>query len=231
MLSKNGWVRSYKGHSLDTNSFKFRDGDGVKFAAQLSRTQQLLLITSEGRSFSLSLDQLKKDKGYGEPLNLIIGTGNVTSIVSIIPYRQETKGLIFSKKGLGFMIDFSSLQSSTKTGKQIFELSIGDEVIGLKEINGDNVIVVSTSFKMLIFSVDELPLLKKGKGVRLQRYKEEALLDAMIFSQNVKNDVIIKKIFPKNEDITFWLGKRGQVGKMLPKKLLKKKMTKFEDLL
>ena len=231
VLSVNGWIRSYKGHSLDTNSFKFRDGDGVKFAAQLSRTQQLLLITSEGRSFSLSLDQLKKDKGYGEPLNLIIGTGNVTSIVSIIPYHQETKGLIFSKKGLGFMIDFSSLQSSTKTGKQIFELSEGDEVIGLKEINGNNILVVSTSFKMLIFSVNELPLLKKGKGVRLQRYKEESLLDAKIFSQNVKNDAIIKKIFPKNEDIKFWVGKRGQVGKMLPKKLLKKKMTKFEDLL
>ena len=231
VLSENGWIRSYKGHSLDNNSFKFRDGDGVKFAAQLSRSQQLLFITSEGRSFSLSLDQLKKDKGYGEPLNLIIGTGNVTSIVSIIPFNHETKGLIFSKKGLGFLVDFSSLQSSTKTGKQIFELSEGDKVIGLKEINGDNVIVLSSSFKMLIFPVKEVPLLKKGKGVRLQRYKGETLLDAMIFSQNQKDNSIIKKIFAKHEDMGFWTGKRGLVGKMLPKKLLKKKMTKFEDLL
>ena len=231
VLSENGWIRSYKGHSLDNNSFKFRDGDGVKFAAQLSRSQQLLFITSEGRSFSLSLDQLKKDKGYGEPLNLIIGTGNVTSIVSIIPFQHGTKGLIFSKKGLGFLVDFSSLQSSTKTGKQIFELSEGDKVIGLKEINGDNVIVLSSSFKMLIFSAKELPLLKKGKGVRLQRYKGETLLDAMIFSQNQKDNVILKKLFAKHEDVRFWTGKRGLVGKMLPKKLLKKKMTKFEDLL
>ena len=231
VLSENGWIRSYKGHSLDNNSLKFRDGDGVKFAAQLSRSQQLLFITSEGRSFSLSLDQLKKDKGYGEPLNLIIGTGNVTSIVSIIPFNHGTKGLIFSKKGLGFLVDFSSLQSSTKTGKQIFELSEGDKVIGLKEINGDNVIVLSSSFKMLIFSAKELPLLKKGKGVRLQRYKGETLLDAMIFSQNQKDNFIIKKIFAKHEDMGFWTGKRGLVGKMLPKKLLKKKMTKFEDLL
>ena len=135
------------------------------------------------------------------------------------------------KKGLGFLVDFSSLQSSTKTGKQIFELSEGDKVIGLKEINGDNVIVLSSSFKMLIFSVKELPLLKKGKGVRLQRYKGETLLDAMIFSQNQKDNSIIKKIFAKHEDMGFWTGKRGLVGKMLPKKLLKKKMTKFEDLL
>ena len=78
VLSENGWIRSYKGHGLDTNSFKFRDGDGIKFIAQLSKSQQLLFITSEGRSFSLSLEQLKKDKGYGEPLNLMIGTGNVT---------------------------------------------------------------------------------------------------------------------------------------------------------
>ncbi len=231
VLSENGWIRSYKGHNLDNNSFKFRDGDGVKFAAQLSRSQQLLFLTSEGRSFSLSLDQLKKDKGYGEPLNLIIGTGNVTSIVSIIPFHNGTKGLIFSKKGLGFLVDFSSLQSSTKTGKQIFELSEGDKVIGLKKINGDNVIVLSSSFKMLIFSVKELPILKKGKGVRLQRYKEETLLDAIIFSQNEKESVILKKLFAKHEDVRFWTGKRGLVGKMLPKKLLKKKMTKFEDLL
>ncbi len=231
VLSENGWIRSYKGHSLDNNSFKFRDGDGLKFASQLSRSQQLLFITSEGRSFSLSLDQLKKDKGYGEPLNLIIGTGNVTSIVSIIPFYHGTKGLIFSKKGLGFLVDFSSLQSSTKTGKQIFELSEGDKVIGLKEINGDNVIVLSSSFKMLIFSAKELPLLKKGKGVRLQRYKGESLLDVMIFSQDQKDNVILKKLFPKHGDVRFWTGKRGLVGKMLPKKLLKKKMTRFEDLL
>ncbi len=231
VLSENGWIRSYRGHSLDTTSFKFRDGDGVKFIAQLSRNQQLLFITSEGRSFSLSLEQIKKDKGYGEPLNLMIGTGNVASIVSLLPFHNEGKGLIFSKKGLGFAIDFSSLQSSTKTGKQIFELSEGDEVIGLQEITGDNVIVLSTSFKMLIFPVNELPLLKKGKGVRLQRYKEELLSDVMFFSQNEKNSILIKKMFPKNEEISFWMGKRGQVGKMVPKKLLRKKITRFEDLL
>ncbi len=129
------------------------------------------------------------------------------------------------------MVEFSSLQSSTKTGKQIFELSEGDEVIGLKEINGNNIIVLSSSFKMLIFSVKELPLLKKGKGVRLQRYKGETLLDAMIFSQSEKDNFILKKIFAKHEDMGFWTGKRGLVGKMLPKKLLKKKMTSFEDLL
>ena len=84
---------------------------------------------------------------------------------------------------------------------------------------------------MLIFSAKELPILKKGKGVRLQRYKGETLLDAMIFSQNEKDNVILKKLFAKHEDVRFWTGKRGLVGKMLPKKLLKKKMTKFEDLL
>ncbi len=231
VLSENGWIRSYKGHSVDPNSFKFRDGDGVKYIAESSRSQELLFIISEGRSFSLALDQLKKDKGYGEPLNLLIGTGSVNSIVSILPFQKDRKGLIFSKNGLGFAVDFSSLQSSTKTGKQIFELSEGDEVIGLKEITGDNVIVLSTSFKMLIFPIKEVPLLKKGKGVRLQRYREEALLDAMLFSQNEKNNGVIKKIFPSNEDISYWMGKRGQVGKIMTKKILRKKITKFKDLL
>ena len=160
----------------------------------------------------------------------MVGTGNVSSIVTLVPFHKEHKGLIFSKNGLGFTIDFSSLQSSTRAGKQIFELSEGDEVIGFKKITGDHIIILSTSFKMLIFSVKELPLLKKGKGVRLQRYKEEALLDAMLFSQNEKNDAVIKKMFPKNEDINHWMGKRGQVGKTMPNKILRKKITKFEDL-
>ena len=73
-------------------------------------------------------------------------------------------------------------------------------------------------------------MLKKGKGVRLQRYKEEFLLDAMLFSQDEKNDAVIKKMFPKNEDINYWMGKRGQVGKMMPNKILRKKITKFQDL-
>ena len=231
VLSLNGWIRCYKGHNLDTNSFKLRDGDVIKFTAQLSKSQQLLFITSKGRSFSLSLNQLKKDKGYGEPLNLMIGTGNVSSIVSILTFHKEHKGLIFSKNGLGFTVDFASLQSATKTGKRIFELSEGDEVVGMKKITGDNIIVLSTSFKMLIFSVKELPLLKKGRGVRLQRYKEESLLDVMLFSKNEKNDVATRKIFPKNEDISYWVGKRGQVGKMMPKKILRKKISKFRDLL
>ena len=230
VLSENGWIRSYEGHSLDTNLFKFRDSDGIKFIAQLSRSQQLLFITSEGRSFSLSLDQLSKDKGYGEPLNLLIGTGNVSSIVSIVPYHKEHKGLIFSKNGLGFTVDFSSLQSSTKTGKQIFELSEGDEVVGFKKITGHHIIVLSSAFKMLIFLIKELPRLKKGKGVRLQRYKEEFLLDVMLFSQNEKNNAVIKKIFAKNQDINYWIGKRGQVGKMMPNKIFRKKINKFEDL-
>ena len=88
VLSENGWIRSYKGHGLDTNSFKFRDGDGIKFIAQLSRSQQLLFITSEGRSFNLSLEQLKKDKGYGEPLNLMIGTGNVSLYCEYPPFSS-----------------------------------------------------------------------------------------------------------------------------------------------
>ncbi len=231
VLSENGWIRSYRGHTVETNSFRLRDGDGIKFVAQLLRSQQLLCITSEGRSFSLSLDQLKKDKGYGEPLNLIIGTGNVTSIVGLFPFHHECKGLIYSKKGLGFTIDFSSLKSSIKAGKKIFELTDGDQVVGIQEITGDYVIVLSTALKMLIFSVKELPLLKKGKGVRLQRYNEAELSDIMIFSLDEKTNPIIKKIFTKNEEISYWLGKRGQVGKMLPKKLIRKKITNFKDLL
>ena len=230
VLSENGWIRSYKGHSLDVNLFKFRDGDRKKFVSELMSSQQLGFITSEGRSFNLSVDQIKKGKGYGEPLNLIIGTDNVSSIVSIFPFNVEGRGLIYSKKGFGFCINFSALQASTKTGKQIFELKKDDEVIGLRELTGDRIAILSTSYKMLIFSVQELPILKKGKGVRLQRYKDDALLDVMLISSYEKDGFLKKKMFSRGEDISHWSGKRAQVGRILPKRLLRRKFTKFEDL-
>ena len=184
-----------------------------------------------GRSFNLSIDQIKKNKGYGEPLNLMIGVGNVSSIVSIFPLNSNSKGLIFSNRGSGFLVDYSSLQSSTKTGKQIFELNKNDKVIGVRELTGDKIIVLSTAYKMLVFSANQLPYLKKGKGVRIQRYKDEELLDIIFYSESDKNNLVIKKLLTYIDNLSFWFGKRGQVGKTLPKKLLRKKITKFEDLL
>ena len=95
------------------------------------------------------------------------------------------------------MLDFSSLQSSTKTGKQIFELSEGDKVIGLKEINGDNVIVLSTSFKMLIFSVKELPLLKKVKAFDCNVISKKLFWMSCFFHKMRKVIQLSKKYFQK----------------------------------
>jgi topoisomerase-4 subunit A len=227
VLSKNGWIRTYKGHELDDNLFKIRDGDSVKFCINLQKSEKLSLMTSEGRSYTLSIDQINKDKGYGEPLNILIGMSGTTKVISAFKFEADKKGLVFSKKGLGFLVDLGSLESSTKLGKQIFEPNGNDEVIGLYKIDGEKVMILSEENKLLIFPVNEIPTLKKGKGVRLQKYKTENIVGIMFFREHDLNTLIKKLGLKELDELKYWNGKRGQVGKLAPKKLLRKKIRQF----
>jgi len=228
VLSENGWIRTYKGHEVNSDTYRIRDGDKTKFELELLKNEKLGIMTSEGRSYNLPIDQINKGKGYGEPLNILIGMNASAKVVSVFKYKSEKKGLIFSKKGLGFLIDFSSLNSATKSGKQIFETSSDDEVKGFYDVCGEKIIILSTEYKLLMFSVNEIPTLKKGKGVRLQRYKMENTLDIAFLDKDTNTSSIIKKLGLKDlGELDYWNGRRGQVGKLAPKKLVRKKINRF----
>tara|TARA_X000001036_G_scaffold388079_1_gene384175 strand:+ start:192 stop:2414 length:2223 start_codon:yes stop_codon:yes gene_type:complete len=228
VLSESGWIRGYKGHNISTHSFRIRDGDKIKYCLEVTNNQKLVLITSEGRSYNLFVDQISKEKGYGEPLNILIGINGSFNVVSVFEFQSDKKGLIFSKKGLGFIVDFSSLISMTKSGRQVFEVAIDDEVVGLYELLGEKIIILSTEYKLLIFPLSNIPTLKKGKGVRLQKYKEENILDITFLAKDEKKPAIIRQLGLKDlDEIQKWYGKRGQVGKLAPKKFIRKKINRF----
>ena len=164
-------------------------------------------------------------------MNILIGINGSFKVVSVFKFETDKRGLIFSKKGLGFIVDFSSLTSMTKTGRQVFEIATDDEVIGFYEIIGEKVVIISTEYKLLIFPLSEIPTLKKGKGVRLQRYREENTLDITFLSKNENKSVIMRQLGLKDlDEIQKWYGKRGQVGKLAPKKLVRKKISRFRGL-
>ena len=157
-----------------------------------------------------------------------IGINGNFKVVSVLKFESDKKGLIFSKKGLGFIVDFSSLTSMTKSGRQVFEVAGDDEVIGFYELLGEKIIILSTEYKLLIFPLSEIPTLKKGKGVRLQRYKEENTLDITFLAKEENKPAIIRELGLKDlDEIQKWYGKRGQVGKLAPKKLIRKKISRF----
>ncbi len=228
VLSESGWIRGYKGHNLTSDSFRIRDGDKIKYCLEVSNNEKLVLITSEGRSYNLFVDQVSKEKGYGEPLNILIGINGSFKVISVFKFDADKKGLIFSKKGLGFIVEFSSLISMTKFGRQVFEVTDNDEVIGIYELIGEQIIILSSEYKLLIFPVSDVPTLKKGKGVRLQRYKEENTLDITFLVKGESKPDIIKQLgLGGLDELQKWHGKRGQVGKLAPKKLIRKKINRF----
>jgi len=231
VLSESGWIRGYKGHNLPTDSFRIRDGDKIKYFLEVTNDQKLVLITSEGRSYNLLVDQISKEKGYGEPLNILIGINGSFKVISVFKFEADKKGLIFSKKGLGFIVDFSSLTSMTKSGRQVFEVTADDEVIGLYELIGEKIIILSTEYKLLIFPLSEIPTLKKGKGVRLQKYREENTLDITFLEREEVKPAIIRQLGLKDlDELKKWYGRRGQVGKLAPKKLIRKAMRRPETI-
>ena len=188
----------------------------------------MVLITSEGRSYNLLVDQISKEKGYGEPLNILIGINGSFKVINVLKFESDKKGLIFSKRGLGFAVNFSSLTSMTKSGRQVFEVTDDDEVIGFYEIIGEKIVIMSTEYKLLIFPLTDIPILKKGKGVRLQKYKEENTLDITFLSKEEVNATIIKQLGLKNSsELQKWYGRRGQVGKLATRKLIRKKINRF----
>jgi len=218
LLSRQGWIKTLKGHGHNINDIKFKDGDEFLIYIEVISDGKSLIFSSNGKFYTVENKQLPSGRGYGDPLSSIIDLQDGDNIVSLHPYDQNFEVLIASKKGYGFIASSKDLLSNRKAGKQILNLTNDDEAIGSDIINGSHVAVIGENKKMLLFAKEELPKMSKGKGVRLQKYKEGNLTRAISFEfekgLNIMDKNGRKRCF---NDIDIWLGKRGQAGKKVPK--------------
>jgi len=214
LCSKMGWIRAFKGHKDDVSDVKYKEGDEGQFHIKAQTTDKLLVFTADGRFYTICCNDIATGKGHGEPLKLM---ADITEdVIDMFLSEKGKKIIVASKEGRGFIVPHDDIIASTKTGRQILNLKKGDTTLCCADVAGDMVAVVGKNRKLLLFPISELPEMKKGQGVILQRYKYSELSDIKSFTQA---DGLTWKLGDKTRtetNLTTWLGKRGNAGKMPP---------------
>ncbi len=218
ICSSKGWIRAMKGHGIKHNDVKFKEGDRGRFFIEAYTTDKLLVFATNGRFYTLGCDKLPPGRGFGEPLRLSIDLPNESDIVSIQIFRPEIKLLVARSDGRGFAVNAQDVLAQTKAGKTVLTTDSKAEAELCRVVMADHdmVAVTGENRKMLIFPLDEIPVMNRGKGVILMRFKDGGISDVKIFR---KEEGLC---FPYGngerilEDITPWLGKRAQTGRMAP---------------
>ena len=217
VLSAQGWIRGMKGHGLDPETIKFKEGDGPAFMEEVMSTDKLVFMSSDGRAFMLAADKLPGGRGHGEPIRLSIELEDNVAIVNMFKFEPERKRVMASSSGYGFVIPEAELESNRKAGKQIVNTG-GGHLNVCVPVLGDMIAVVGTNRKMLIFPLKDLPEMPRGKGNKLQSYSGGAeLADLITFDKRDGLIVVTGGRHRAFEEWKEWKGQRAQAGKVVPK--------------
>jgi topoisomerase-4 subunit A len=218
ILSKMGWVRALKGHQPLDAEVKFKDGDGPLFALHAETTDRIVALGSNGRAFTVLGANLPGGRGMGEPLRLIVDLPNEAEITHLVIPKAGEKYLLASSDGDGFVVPGEELVAQTRAGKQVLNMREGARTQVCRPVVGDHVACVGENRKMLVFALDELPEMARGKGVRLQKYKDGGLSDAITFA--LADGLSWKDPAGRTRsetDLGEWLAKRASAGRMAPR--------------
>ena len=216
ICSEKGWIRAMKGHLDLAGEFKFKEGDGPLFALHAETTDKLLVFAQNGRFYTLSCDRLPKGRGFGEPLNLMVDVPVDSPLISLIK-AGEGNLLVAASTGHGLVIDMKSAMAQTRSGKQVLNLSGNARAVACCVATGDHVAVVGQNRRLLVFKLDEVPEMQRGKGVILQRYKDGDLSDIKVFTLADGLSWQMGGGRTRTEtDLLAWQGKRGAAGKLPP---------------
>ena len=216
ILSDRGWIRAAKGRVEDPSELKFKEGDKLGFLVEGHTTDKLLIFASDGRFFTLGCDKLPSARGHGEPVRLMLDLDDKVGIVDVFAHQPGGKRLLASKEGYGFILPEAEAIAFRRAGKQVLN---GKALVCLpiRPVD-DQVAVVGDNGKILVFPVDELPEMPRGKGVKLQSYREGGLRDAAAFNAEAGAGWIDAAGRNRDwPDWREWLGKRAGAGKLAPK--------------
>ncbi len=218
ILSERGWIRAAKGKVEDPSELKFKEGDALAFLVPAFTTDKLLLAASDGRIFTLGADKLASGRGHGEPVRLMIDLDEKADIVNLWAHRPGAKLLVASKAGYGFVAPEDELLAQKRGGKQV----LNGEMLAAIRADGDHVATIGENIKALVFPLEELPEMGRGKGVKLQSFKQGGLADVAVFTAEAGPEWVDgggrRRNWPDWKD---WLGKRAQAGRQGPRGLRK----------
>jgi topoisomerase-4 subunit A len=220
VLSQKGWIRAMKGHVADVATLSFKEGDKLLTYFHAETTDKVVLFTTGGKFFTLGADKLPGGRGHGDPVRVMVDMDNDTDIIAAFKHDAKRKLLLASKAGNGFVVLEADVIANTRKGKQVLNVKMPDEAAICVPADGDSLAVVGDNRKLLIFAIEQIPEMGRGKGVRLQKYKDGGIKDVRVFN---KEDGLTWEDSAKRthnrsmEELVEYSGERAQAGRVAPK--------------
>ena len=220
IVSEKGWIRAMKGHQADLSGVQFKGDDALKTAFFAETTSKIVVAADNGRFFTLDASKLPGGRGFGDPIRLMVDLEEGADFIAAFPYKAGTKLLVVGSDGRGFVVPTDDITANTRKGKQVLNLDAPARMVVCTEAEGDYIAIIGENRKLLIFPIKQVPEMTRGKGVRLQRYKDGGVSDAKVFK--LKEGLTWKDTSGRTwtvakEDLRDWLGDRTEAGRLPPK--------------
>lgn len=220
VVSDKGWIRTMKGHVEDLSGLAFKQDDKLGFAFFAETTSKLLLFATNGKFYSLDVAKLPGGRGHGEPIRQFIDLEPEAAPVTLFVNKGGRKFLVASHEGQGFVVNEDDCVGTTKKGKQVLNVDMPNEARTVTEVIGDTVAVIGENRKMLVFPLDQVPEMARGRGVRLQKYKDGGLSDVAVFEAKAGltwKDSAGREFSATMKELAEWQGTRADAGRLPPK--------------
>jgi topoisomerase-4 subunit A len=219
VVSDKGWIRALRGHVTDMSGVTFKSDDELKFAFPTETTAKILIFASNGKFYTIEASKLPGGRGHGEPVRLYFDIEQDADVVAAMAYQGKRKFLVASRQGNGFVVKEDDVLGTTRKGKQVLNLKSLDKAAAIAPVDGDTVAVVGEKRKMIVFGLNQVPEMTRGRGVRLQRYNEKGLSDVVTFPAKeglTWFDKAGRAFTTPLKELANWRGKRGDAGRIAP---------------
>jgi len=220
VVSEKGWIRALRGTVTDLSSVVFKSDDGLKFAFPAETTSKCLIFATNGRFYTIDASKLPGGRGHGEPVRLFVDLEQEGDLVAAFPFVGGRKFLVASHEGRGFVVTEDECLANTRKGKQVLNVSSPDEACALAVVEGELVASLGDNRKMIVFGLDQVPEMTRGRGVRLQRFKDGGLSDLKTFTAAdglVWTDNADRVFSLSLKELADWRGNRADAGRLAPK--------------
>ncbi|MBL6077122.1 DNA topoisomerase IV subunit A [Belnapia sp. T18] len=216
ILSEKGWIRAQKGHLPPEAELRFKEGDELFRMVHAQSTDRIILFATNGRAYTLKADAIPRGRGDGQPVRLMVELTNEDAVLELFVPVEGARYLVASQDGRGFVVPGAELLAEKRTGKQVLVLEAGREAAACVPAEGDMVAVIGENRKLLLFPIDQVPEMARGRGVQLQSYKDGGLSDAKVFIRKEGLSWRLGDRVRVEPDVTPWRGNRAGAGKLPP---------------
>ena len=216
ILSEKGWIRALKGHVPLENEQKFKEGDSLRVMMHAQTTDRLCLFATNGKCYTIKADTLPRGRGDGQPVRLMVDMTNEDEVVEFFVWQEGRRHLLAATDGRGFIVKSEDLVAEKRTGKQVLVVEPPQEAARCIPVEGDTIAVIGENRKLLVFPLEQVPEMTRGRGVALQGYRDGGMADVKVFNAKQGLTWRIGERVRTETDLTTWRGNRAGAGKQPP---------------